>query len=233
MKKVLISGTSSGLGLETALALQDTYNVTGFARKPLPEEITELSRFTHFSNIDIRTAVNSAKIQSAISESDILINNAGLAYDGLLATQAPEDIETVIDVNLVSSIKLTKFFAREKLKQRKPGLILNISSIIGIRGYAGLVAYSASKAGLDAVTRSLAREMGPKGIRINSLLPGYFDSELSSSLSPEQRSQIIRRTPLGRLATSQDLIPVIKFLISDDAAFVTGQCIVVDGGITV
>ena len=135
--------------------------------------------------------------------------------------------------NLISTLVLTKRYVRERLRVRKSGIIVNISSIIGIRGYAGLAAYSASKAGMDGMTRSLARELGPKGFRVNSVLPGYMETDMSKSLDSSQRNQIIRRTPLGRLATTVDVVQVVEFLISDRSSFVTGQSIVVDGGITV
>lgn len=233
MKNVLISGTSQGLGLATAIALQDSYQVTGFSRKDINNELEVGAKFRHLSGIDIRNFRESNELVESIARADILINNSGIALDGLLSTQAIEDIENIIQINLVSAINLTKVFLREKLKQRRPGVVLNISSIIGVRGYAGLAAYSASKAGLDGLTRSLAREMGPRGFRINSLLPGYFESEMSNSLSNKQRDQITRRTPLGRLANYEDIIPVIKFLIDDDSRFITGQTLIVDGGITV
>ncbi len=233
MSNILISGTSQGLGLATALALQNEHNVTGFARKPISKEFTSQASFTHFENVDILDFQNSIDVMESVRKSDVLINNVGVGFDGLLATQAIDTIDRVISVNLTSALHLTKSFVRECLRQRKTGVVLNVSSIIAIRGYAGLAAYSASKAGLDGMTRSLAREMGSKGIRINSILPGYFDSELSSSLNESQRNQIIRRTPLGRLADFSDVLPVIKFLISEDSKFITGQSLVVDGGITV
>jgi 3-oxoacyl-[acyl-carrier protein] reductase len=124
-------------------------------------------------------------------------------------------------------------YIRQRLTNKQPGVIVNVSSIIGIRGYAGLAAYSASKGGLDAMTRALAREMGSKGFRVNSVLPGYFESDLSKSLTEKQKQQIENRTPLGRLATYSDIVPVIRFLALDDSSFMTGQSIVVDGGITV
>jgi 3-oxoacyl-[acyl-carrier protein] reductase len=159
--------------------------------------------------------------------------NHGIAFDGLLATQDPANISQVISSNLTSSLMLAKEYIRARLKIRTSGNIVFITSIIASRGYSGLASYSASKAGLEGAARSLARELGPKGFRVNCVAPGYFDSELSSSLDENKRNQIVRRTPLGRLAELSDITPAIEFLISEDASFITGNVITIDGGISV
>jgi len=226
---IIVTGTSRGLGRAIAeyLAKKD-HNVVGCSRV---EIIT--NAFKHIDGIDFNDTSTLDKLQPFLHEADCLINNVGIAYDGLLATQSESSIAEIIQANLVSTLLMTKRYVRERLKRRSAGLIISISSIIGIRGYAGLAAYSASKAGLDGMTRSLARELGPKGFRVNSILPGYMETDMSKSLSPEQKQQIVRRTPLSRLATVDDVIPLIEFMISDGAKFITGQSIVVDGGITV
>ncbi len=112
------------------------------------------------------------------------------------------------------------------------GAIINISSIIGERGFSGLAGYAATKAGMLGMTRALARELGPRNIRVNAIAPGYLDTEMSQELSETQRSQIVRRTPLGRLGKIDDITPVADFLLSPSAAFITGQVITVDGGAT-
>jgi 3-oxoacyl-[acyl-carrier protein] reductase len=161
-----------------------------------------------------------------------LINNSAVAGEGILATFPNLDTERILNVNLLSAIRLTRLAVRPLLRHSRGGRIINISSIVGIRGYTGLAAYSASKAGLDGLTRSTAREMGRRNITVNSIAPGYFDSALSSTLGPAQRRQIITRTPLGRLADVGDIVPVVRFLLSPGGGFITGQTIVVDGGIT-
>ena len=115
---------------------------------------------------------------------------------------------------------------------QRAGSIINISSIIGIRGYSGLAAYGATKAGIDGMTRALAREVGPAGIRVNSVAPGYLRTEMTHGLTENQLRQIANRTPLGRLGTAEDVTGLVEFLLSDDSRFITGQVIAVEGGIT-
>jgi 3-oxoacyl-[acyl-carrier protein] reductase len=118
------------------------------------------------------------------------------------------------------------------LSSNEPASIVNISSIIGLRGYSGLSAYSATKGGLDAMTRALARELGGRRIRVNSVAPGYLETEMTNGLSAAQKQQIVRRTPLGRLGQPRDVVGPVLFLLSDAAEFMTGQTLVLDGGIT-
>lgn len=161
-----------------------------------------------------------------------LVNNAGIAGEGILATFPNINTEEILRINLVGSIRMARLMLRALLSSRRHGRIINISSIIGSRGYTGLAAYSASKAGMDGLTRALAREVGIRQITVNSIAPGYLETDMSASLQSAQRLQIVRRTPLGRLGTVSDVVPLLLFLISDDAHFITGQTIAVDGGIS-
>ena len=163
---------------------------------------------------------------------DVLINNAGVARDALLALASLEDLDATVDTNLRGTLHLTRACLRPMLAASR-GRIVNVSSIAAQRGYAGLAAYSATKAALDGLTRALAREVGPRGITVNSIAPGYLDLGMSDGLSDAQRAQILRRTPLGRLGRAEDVLPVLDFITSSAAAFVTGQVLVVDGGLTV
>lgn len=237
---VLISGGSRGLGMALVrhfLEAGDVVATFSRSRTPFVDQIEKSShqdRFV-FQPIDATDNENLHKFVKELHEKhqriDILINNAAVAYDGPIATFPDERFEKLIDINLTSVLLLTKWCVRFMLL-RAQGNIINISSIIGERGYAGLAAYSASKAGMIGITRSLARELGGKNINVNAIAPGYLDTEMSSALSDAQKQQIIRRTPLGRLGTSKDVVGVVQFLTSDAAQFITGQVITVDGGIT-
>lgn len=161
-----------------------------------------------------------------------LINNAGIAGEGILATYPNVNIEEIMQVNLLGAIRVARLVLRIMISQNKPGRIINISSIIGSRGYTGLSAYAASKAGMDGLTRSLAREVGRRGVTVNSIAPGYLETEMSANLEQNQRQQIVRRTPMARLGTTADVTPLVRFLLSEEARFITGQTVIVDGGIS-
>lgn len=162
---------------------------------------------------------------------DGLVNNAAVGYDGLLTLMRESEIRNLLSANLESVILLTRLCVKAMLV-RQGGSIVNISSVNSVRGNAGVAVYSATKAALDGLTRSLARELGAAGIRVNSVAPGFFESQMVEGLSDRQRQQIIRRTPLGRLAAAEDISAAIRFLMSEDAPFITGQTLVVDGGLT-
>lgn len=235
----LISGGSRGLGLVMVTSLLDQgYRVATFSRRP-GEAIERLKekhgeRFSFFEgDMSDQTSLGLVvkRVEKDCGPIDVLINNAGIATDGVLATMQPGQIEQVIAVNLTGTLLLTRLVVRQMVV-RSRGSIINISSIIGLRGYAGLAAYSATKAGLDGMTRGLARELGPRNIRVNSIAPGYLETEMTHGLDDKQRNQIVRRTPLGRLGTPDDVVGAVHFLLSPEAGFITGQVIAIDGGIT-
>lgn len=236
-RHVIVTGGSRGLGLELVRALlADGCRVTTCSRTPTPDieaisgpEMKWVPCRMEAAD-EVRALIETAREHAGDLPMWGLVNNAGIARDGVLATLPEIDIETMIAVNLTGAIVAARAFLRAKLERRGSGRIVNVSSIIGSRGFTGLSAYSATKAGLDGFTRSLAREVGRLGITVNSVAPGYLDTEMSEGLSAGQREQITRRTPLGRLGRAEDVIPVVRFLLSDEAAFVTGQTVVVDGG---
>jgi 3-oxoacyl-[acyl-carrier protein] reductase len=162
---------------------------------------------------------------------DAVINNAGIGIDGILTTMQDAEIHQVLALNLESAIQLSRACLKIMLRQ-KAGNIVSITSVNGIRGFSGVSVYSATKAGLDGLTRSLAREVGAMGIRVNAIASGYFDSEMTSSLNERQKAWIVRQTPLRRLGHVDDLVGAVRFLISPAAKFITGQTLVVDGGLT-
>ena len=162
---------------------------------------------------------------------DVLVNNAGVARDGILAMARDEDVDAVIDLNLKGTLHITKLVSRRMLA-RESGHIVNISSIVGISGYRGLAVYSATKAAMDGITRALARELGSRGIIVNSVAPGYLRTEMSHGLDEEQLNQIVRRTPAGRLGEPADIARIVMFLTAPENDYITGQVIVADGGLT-
>lgn len=238
-RHVIVTGGSRGLGLGLVEALlADGYRVSTCSRAPSDalERLAGPDLFWTACRVgdgdEVRTFMDAAVAWGGASPLWGVVNNAGIARDGVLATFPEIDVEEVIQTNLTGAIQVARAFLRAKLVKRGPGRIVNISSIIGQRGYTGLAAYSASKAGLDGLTRALAREVGRLQVTVNSVAPGYLTTEMSGTLADGQREQIVRRTPLGRLGEVADVVPVVRFLLGDGAAFVTGQTIVVDGGIT-
>lgn len=238
---MLVTGGSKGLGKAIVkYFLENTANnVCTFSRKKtdfVKEMEKKYSGRFFYKSVDARNLEDIkqiiTEIYSKFGQVDILINNAGVARDGVLMTQPESEIELMININLFSLIQITKQVTRKMLLQEK-GRVINISSIIGISGYRGLSVYSATKAGIDGFTRSLARELGSRNILVNSIAPGYLSTDMSQGLGEGQMKQIIRRTPLKRLGTPEDIIPLIEFLCSEGANFITGHTFVVDGGITV
>ena len=144
-----------------------------------------------------------------------------------------ETITKLVSVNVAGTLIFTRLVARRLLLAKTGGVILNISTVSALRGFKGLAAYAYTKGGIDSFTRALARELGELNIRVNSIAPGYYDTEMSRDLSAEHREQILRRTPLGRLGRAEDVVGPTLFLLSEQASFVNGQTLVVDGGASV
>ena len=161
-----------------------------------------------------------------------LVNNAGVAQAGILASFPNAETDKILRINLFGAIQAARAASQFLIASNKGGRIINISSIIGTRGYNGMSSYSASKAGMDGFSRALARELGRRQVTVNSVAPGYVRTDMSASLNAGQLAQIVKRTPLGRLASAEDILGTVRFLLSDAAAMVTGQVILVDGGIS-
>ena len=162
---------------------------------------------------------------------DVLVNNAGMAEEGVIATMADDAADRVIDLNLRGTLAITKAVVRRMLLQGG-GRIVNVSSVVGLSGYRGLSVYSATKAALDGLTRSLARELGSRNITVNSVAPGYLATEMSHGLTEDELGQIVRRTPAGRLGEPKDVAAAVQFLVSPEASFVSGHVLVIDGGLS-
>jgi 3-oxoacyl-[acyl-carrier protein] reductase len=233
----VVSGGSRGLGAELVSGfLNRGFGVATFSRtRNAFVDSTERRMGFCWSSIDSADFATLRGFVSAVADRfgriDVLVNNAGQGVEGVLPTMRAHDIVEAVDVNLTAALVLSQACSREMLRQGS-GCIVNISSINAIRGHEGLAVYSATKAGLDGFTRSLARELGPRNIRVNSVAPGYFESDMVKGLSEERKSRIERRTPLRRLARIEDVAEAVYFLTSRRASFITGQTLVVDGGLT-
>jgi len=238
-RHVVISGGSRGLGQAIVSGLlENGYLVSAFSRSPTDfvEQLRGHERF-FFAPADLsdKTSIEAflKSARAAFGDPYGLINCAAVAADGLLATIPEDSIRRLLAVNGEGTLLFTRQVVRRMLMAKTGGVILNISSISSLRGFKGMSVYAFTKGGIDAFTRALARELGGANIRVNSIAPGYYDTEMSRGLTGSQKEQILRRTPLGRLGVPDDIVGSVLFLLSDKASFLTGQTIVIDGGSTI
>lgn len=239
-KVVVVSGGSKGLGLSICRALlADGYCVATFSRRSTPDLenlIASSGGRLSWEPVDISDEAALAaflrRTKEKLGRIGYLVNSAGMANEGLLTMMKATDISRMIQVNLEGAIALAQGCAKQMVVGGF-GVIVNVSSVVGIRGFKGVAAYSATKAALDGFTRSLSKELGPAGIRVNSVAPGFMETEMTSELTDQQKARLVRQTPLSRLGVVDDVSSVVKFLLSSDSSFITGQTIVVDGGLTV
>ena len=236
-KVVILSGGSRGLGLYLVEhLLSKGCKVCTFARKNTIE-VDRLQRSNEenflFKELDSRDSEGVreyiGQIVNEYGRIDCLVNNAAIGQDHLLVHMAEDVVRDILDINLFSPIMLTKEVTKQMMLQENGGRIVSISSICGTRGYPGLTIYSASKAALDSFTRSLAREVGEREIFVNTIAPGFFESEMSSVLLPEQIDTIKRRTPTKQMTTEENITPVLDLLLFEDTN-ITGENILIDGG---
>jgi 3-oxoacyl-[acyl-carrier protein] reductase len=234
MRNVIVTGGTRGIGLTIAYALMRAgYHVIVIARKTSPEVACADPARLSFVACDL-IKVDYASFATALRErSPIygLVNNAGIGPSGILSTMPDCQITQVMQMNVVAPIMLTKYLIRSMLTARE-GRVVNISSIVAGTGYSGLSAYSASKAAIEGFTRSLAREVGPLGITVNAVAPGFVDTEMTHGLTDKHRERIARRSALNRLPTTDDVANAVTFLMSDMAANITGTVMTVDAGNT-
>jgi 3-oxoacyl-[acyl-carrier protein] reductase len=238
---VIVTGGSRGLGagiVRSYLASGDRVATCSRSATPETDEwaagAATADRFL-FHAADLSQSAEAESFVKAViarwGRVDVLINNAGVARDGILGLFSDDDIDTVVDLNLKGTIYMTRLVSRRMLA-KGTGSIVNISSIVGRSGYRGLAVYSATKAALDGLTRAMARELGSRGITVNGIAPGYLKTEMSHGLDEAQLQQIVRRTPAGRLGDPEDIARVCQFLTDPANTYLTGQVLVVDGGLT-
>ncbi|MDT8339960.1 MAG: 3-oxoacyl-[acyl-carrier-protein] reductase [Longimicrobiales bacterium] len=170
-----------------------------------------------------------ARVEEALGPVGILVNNAGVTRDNLLMRISEEDWDTVLDTNLKGAFNCIRAVSRGMMKRRR-GVVVNVSSVVGLMGNAGQANYAASKAGLHGLTRSVARELASRGIRCNAVAPGYVRTDMTAELTGEQTDALQERIPLGRLGDPEDIAPLVRFLAGPGGRYITGQIIAVDGG---
>ena len=170
------------------------------------------------------------RVEEQLGDVDVLVNNAGVTRDTLIARMTDEDWAAVLGTNLQGTFHMCRAVSR-KMMRRRAGSIVNLTSFVGIHGNPGQVNYAASKAGIIGLTKALAKELGNRGVRVNAVAPGYITTELTDALSEEIRGFLLQATPLGRLGEPEDVARAVRFLSSDAAAFVTGEVLLVDGGL--
>jgi 3-oxoacyl-[acyl-carrier protein] reductase len=231
-KTALVTGGSKGIGRAIALELgaAGAKVVVGYRTGREEAEAVATQIGGRAVQADVSDAASAAALVEDAGELDILVNNAGLTRDGLLARMSDSDWDTVIQTNLSSVFYTCRAVARPMMK-RRGGAIVNVSSIVGVHGNAGQTNYAASKAGIIGFTKSLARELGSRGVRANVVAPGYVKTQLTDVLPQEATALMLGATPLGRLGDPEDIAGAVRFLCSDSAAFITGAVLLVDGGL--
>jgi 3-oxoacyl-[acyl-carrier protein] reductase len=238
-KVAMVTGGARGIGREIALAFAREgadiaiCDVNGDVLAATQKELEALGRSVITGIVDVS---KSEQVESFVQKTldkfgkiDILVNNAGITRDGLLVRMSESDWDMVLDVNLKGAFNCTKTVSKTMMKQRD-GRIVNIASIIGIMGNAGQANYAASKGGLIAFTKTVAKELASRNVRANAVAPGFIQTDMTAKLSDEVKGEMLKQIPLGKLGTARDVADLALFLASDDSAYITGQVVQVDGG---
>jgi 3-oxoacyl-[acyl-carrier protein] reductase len=231
-KTALVTGGSRGIGAAIVRELAAAGATVVLCYRSGAEEAAALAGDVGARAVqaDVSSPEEAARLVDDTGDVDILVNNAGVTRDGLLARMSDDDWQTVIETNLSSVFYTCRAVTRPMMKKRA-GTIVNVSSIVGVHGNWGQTNYAASKAGIIGFTKSLARELGSRGIRANVVAPGYIDTRLTQVLQDEAKELMLRNTPLGRFGEPQDVARAVRFLCSDEASFITGEVLLVDGGL--
>jgi 3-oxoacyl-[acyl-carrier protein] reductase len=231
-KLALVTGASRGIGraIAVGLAAAGAEVVLGYRSGKGEAEQLAAELGARAIQADVSSAEDAKRLVEEAGDVDVLVNNAGLTRDGLLARMSDDDWRLVIDTNLSSVFYTCRAVTRPMMKKRG-GSIVNISSVVGVHGNFGQTNYAASKAGIIGFTKSLARELGSRNVRANVVAPGYVKSQLTEVLPEEATAAMIQNTPLGRVAEPEEIAGAVRFLASDDASFITGEVLLVDGGL--
>jgi 3-oxoacyl-[acyl-carrier protein] reductase len=229
-----VTGGNRGIGLAIAqafVAAGDRVAITARSGQ-LPPELEGSDVLVLAADVTDTAAVDAAfdRVEAELGPVEVLVANAGITRDTLLMRMSDDDIGAVIDTNLVGAIRVARRAAKGMLRLRR-GRIVLVSSVVGMLGSAGQVNYAASKAGLVGVARSLARELGSRGVTANVVAPGFVDTDMTAELTDDRREEILRSVPLGRYATPAEVAGVVTFLAGDSAGYITGAVIPVDGGL--
>lgn len=242
-KVALVTGASRGIGRGIArkLAAQGAvvlvnYNGSEQKARETAEEIVSAGGHAECIGCDVSDFTACGSMVETIMEKyghvDILVNNAGVTRDNLIMRMSEEDYDRVLDINLKGAFNTIRHLSRYFLKQRS-GKIVNISSVSGVMGNAGQANYSASKAGLIGLTKSVARELASRGICVNAVAPGFIDTEMTQALSEKAREAGVAAVPMGRMGSVEDIAELVAFLAGDRSDYITGQVICVDGGMAI
>ena len=231
-KTALVTGGSRGIGraISLELARAGARVVVGYRTGGDEAEAVVRDTGGRAIQADVSRPDDAARLVEQAGDVEILVNNAGVTRDGVLARMSDDDWRTVIETNLSSVFYACRAVTRGMMR-RRAGSIVNVSSIVGLHGNWGQTNYGASKAGIIGFTKSLARELGSRGVRANVVAPGYVKTALTDVLPEDARSSMLANTPLGRLGDPEDVARAVRFLCSDDASFITGEVLLVDGGL--
>lgn len=242
-KVALVTGASGGIGrsiCEKLASLNMDIVINYRSDKEGAEEVEKICQEQGVKTLLVQADVaDEDQVKKLFKETmdefgrvDVLVNNAGITRDNLIMRMKAEDFQDVIDINLLSAFHMIKAGSRIMMRQRA-GSIINMSSVVGIRGNAGQVNYSASKAGLIGMTKSMAKELASRGIRVNAVAPGFIDTEMTQALGDKAKEAILETIPLNHLGEVEDVANLVAFLASEESGYITGQVISVDGGMNI